>query len=227
MPVVLRRLGLAVPPHEEQGRLVTFLDTELERIDTLASEQLQLQELLLERRTAAMVDAVTGRRFRGDRQPGVPWSETVPASWRVTKLSRVAELGTGHTPARSRPELWADCTIPWITTGEVWQIRSDIREVLTETREMLSERGVAESSAVVHPTGTVVLSRTASAGYSAVMGLDMATSQDFVTWTCGPDLEPYFLLYCLRAMRPDLLGRLAMGSTHQTIYMPEIKSDRQ
>jgi type I restriction enzyme, S subunit len=54
----------------------------------------------------------------------------------------------------------------------------------------------------------------------------MATSQDFVTWTCGPLLRPRYLLLCLRAMRQDLLGRLAMGSTHQTIYVPDIESIR-
>ena len=58
------------------------------------------------------------------------------------------------------------------------------------------------------------------------MGSDMATSQDFVTWTCGPLLEPRFLLLCLRAMRRDLLERLAQGSTHKTIYMPDIESIR-
>ena len=52
----------------------------------------------------------------------------------------------------------------------------------------------------------------------------MATSQDFVTWTCGPSLEPRYLLLCLRAMRTDLLERLAQGSTHKTIYMPDIES---
>ena len=30
-------------------------------------------------------------------------------------------------------------------------------------------------------------------------------------------------MLCLRAMRQDLLGRLAMGSTHKTIYMPDIE----
>lgn len=54
----------------------------------------------------------------------------------------------------------------------------------------------------------------------------MATSQDFATWTCGPRLRPRFLLLCLRAMRAELLGRLAMGSTHKTIYMPEIEAIR-
>src|SRR5690606_27870738 len=53
---------------------------------------------------------------------------------------------------------------------------------------------------------------------------DMATSQDFVTWTCGPRLDPYFLLWTLRAMRSDLLGRLAMGSTHKTIYVPDLQA---
>jgi type I restriction enzyme S subunit len=96
-------------------------------------------------------------------------------------------------------------------------------EDLFETREKISELGLANSAAELHPRGTVFLCRTASAGYSGVMGLDMATSQDFVTWTCGPRLLPHFLLWCLRAMRTDLLGRLAMGSTHKTIYVPDLQ----
>jgi type I restriction enzyme, S subunit len=95
--------------------------------------------------------------------------------------------------------------------------------VLVDTRERISEVGLVNSSAEIHPKGTVVLCRTASAGYSAVMGADMATSQDFVTWTCGPKLDPFYLLWCLRAMRSDLLGRLAMGSTHKTIYVPDLQ----
>ena len=83
---------------------------------------------------------------------------------------------------------------------------------------------MANSSAELHPKGSVVLCRTASAGYSAVMGKDMATSQDFVAWRCGPQLDPFYLLWCLRAMRSDLLGRLAMGSTHKTIYVPDLQA---
>jgi type I restriction enzyme S subunit len=178
-----------------------------------------------ERRSAAVFDAVTGRSVPGSRINGVPWVDSIPADWRAAKLTTAARLGSGHTPARNRPDLWEDCTIPWITTGEVWQIRTDVQEELYDTREKISTAGVANSAAVVHPAGTVVLCRTAaSAGYSAIMATDMATSQDFATWACGPELNPRFLLYCLRAMRTDLLQRLAMGSTHRTIYMPEIKS---
>jgi type I restriction enzyme, S subunit len=31
---------------------------------------------------------------------------------------------------------------------------------------------------------------------------------------------------CLRAIRSELVGRLAMGSTHKTIYMPDIEAIR-
>jgi type I restriction enzyme S subunit len=140
------------------------------------------------------------------------------------KIKHVARLGTGHTPSRSHPQYWEDCTIPWITTGEIQQVRDDRAEVITETRERISEVGLANSAAELRPAGTVVLCRTASAGYSAIMGAEMATSQDFATWTCSDRLLPRYLLMCLRAMRGDLLGRLAFGSTHKTIYMPDIQA---
>jgi type I restriction enzyme S subunit len=154
------------------------------------------------------------------------WLSEVPAHWPELKVTLVARLGSGHTPSRQHDEWWIGCEIPWITTGEVWQLRDDRSEYLHETREMISELGLANSAAELCPAGTVVLSRTASAGFSAIMGRNMATSQDFMTWQCGPRLRPRYLLLCLRAMRADLLERLAMGSTHQTIYEPDIQSIR-
>ena len=217
---------LLLPPPSEQRRIAGFLDAETTRIDGLAAVQHQAKTLLLERRAARVYGLVTGIDA-ADRMPSqLAWSTSLPAAWRSVKLGHFARMGSGHTPSRSHPEWWEDCTIPWITTGEVSQVRDDRREVLTDTRECISEIGMENSSAELHPRGTVVLCRTASAGYSAVMGEDMATSQDFVTWTCGPDLDAYYLLWCLRAMRADLLGRLAMGSTHKTIYVPDLQALR-
>lgn len=55
------------------------------------------------------------------------------------------------------------------------------------------------------------------------MGAPMATSQDFVNWVCGPKLDPLYLKFVLQADR-DALLRFANGSTHQTIYFPEVKA---
>lgn len=219
----LGSLEIPFPAFDEQRRIADFLDAETSRIDSLMAVQRRAKTVLLERRAVNVFTAVTGSN-EGERKPSrLSWAASIPTTWQSVKLGHFARMGSGHTPSRSHPEWWQDCTIPWITTGEVSQVRDDRREVITETREKISEIGLANSAAELHPKGTVVLCRTASAGYSAVMGKDMATSQDFVTWKCGPLLAPFYLLWCLRAMRADLLGRLAMGSTHKTIYVPDLQ----
>jgi type I restriction enzyme, S subunit len=219
----IRDFRVPLPDLSTQSRIADYLLGEIARINKLILNRQQARVALLERRNAKVLHAVTGGDLVNRQQSTLAWAATIPAAWQSAKLSHFARVGSGHTPSRSRPEWWQVCTIPWITTGEVSQVRDDRREVLTETRERISEVGLANSAAEIHPKGTVVLCRTASAGYSAVMGEDMATSQDFVTWTCGPKLDPFYLLWCLRAMRSDLLGRLAMGSTHKTIYVPDLQ----
>lgn len=155
---------------------------------------------------------------------GLAWLPKIPEHWEVARVKYVARLGTGHTPSRQNAEYWidAECTIPWLTLADVWQLRDGRIKVISDTAVKISEAGLANSAAVLHPAGTVFLSRTASVGFSGVMGVDMATSQDFMTWTCGPRLRPMYLLYALRAMKQEF-ARLVMGSTHKTIYMPDIE----
>ncbi|MEV6924534.1 restriction endonuclease subunit S [Dactylosporangium sp. NPDC051485] len=148
-----------------------------------------------------------------------PWLRD--SRWPTVPIRYVARLGTGHTPSRQHPEYWENCTIPWVTLADVGQLRDGTVDTISSTVEKISLLGIANSSAVRHPPGTVILSRTASVGFSAILGADMATSQDFATWTCGARLDRRYLLHALRAMAPDL-RRLAMGSTHKTIYMPDI-----
>ena len=156
-----------------QRAIADYLDRETARIDALIAAKQRTVKLLDERWQVVMHDAAAGRLDRDvspKRATSIPWLSEVPAHWREGHLKLVAKLGTGHTPSRAHPEWWLDLTIPWITTGEVAQMRSDRIEYITETREHISEVGMANSSATLHPADTVVLCRTASAGYSAIMG---------------------------------------------------------
>lgn len=152
------------------------------------------------------------------------WATSIPAHWDVVPLKHVAKMGTGHTPDRNKPAYWRDCDIPWVTTPDVTR-RAESLEPLVDTEQKISQVGLANSAAVLHPTDTVMLSRTASIGYSVRIGRPMATTQAFVTWTPGPMLDPRYLLLVLRAMRQEW-ERLAYGSTHLTIYMPDLESIR-
>jgi len=52
----------------------------------------------------------------------------------------------------------------------------------------------------------------------------MATSQDFVNWICSDALEPEFLMRLFQAEEYALKNRFGKGSTHTTIYYPEVKA---
>ncbi|ACQ79752.1 restriction modification system DNA specificity domain protein [Beutenbergia cavernae DSM 12333] len=216
----LGRVSIPLPPLEEQRRIADFLDAETTQIDALIAEQERLIGLLKERRASGILQAVTRGLRDVDLKPStLTWVDAVPLHWTVANIRRFAAMKTGHTPSRSNPEYWVDTHIPWFTLADVWQVRDGRRTHLGETENTISDLGLANSAAELLPAGTVVLSRTASVGFSGVMPRPMATSQDFWNWVCGPELVPEYLMYLFRAMRGEF-NALMIGSTHKTIYQP-------
>ena len=136
----------------------------------------------------------------------------IPQDWEASLLDSVAKRGSGHTPDKKHPEYW-DGDIKWISLKD-----SDVLDQLyiEETAATITEAGIANSSAVVHPAGTVVLSRDAGVGKSAIMKSAMAVSQHFMAWQCGIKINNTFLYYWLQAKKPEF-ERIAMGNTIKTI----------
>jgi type I restriction enzyme, S subunit len=210
---------LPFPPLETQQRIARFLDEKTARIDALIEKKQALLERLSEKRQALITRAVT-KGLNPDvpmKPSGVAWADLIPAHWDSGNIRRFALMKTGHTPSRSVAEFWDDCTIPWFTLADVWQIRDGTRWHLGETSENISELGLENSAAELLPAGTVILSRTASVGFSGIMPVPMATSQDFWNWICSPKLLPEYLLLQFRAMA-DEFELSTNGSTHKTIY---------
>ena len=145
----------------------------------------------------------------------------IPQDWDSPTLDTIAKRGSGHTPDKQHPEYW-NGNIKWISLKD-----SDVLDQLyiEETAASVTPAGVANSSAVVHPAGTVVLSRDAGVGKSAIMKSDMAVSQHFMAWQCGSKLDNIFLYYWLQAKKLEF-ERIAMGNTIKTIGLPYFRSLR-
>lgn len=155
--------------------------------------------------------------FPFSADPMVPLEPT-RKGWRWHRLTTLARLATGHTPSRRCPEYW-DGDIPWIQLPD---IRALDGRVAMDTLEHTNALGIENSAAVRLPAGTVCLSRTASIGFVTIMGREMATSQDFVNWICGPDLDPAFLMHLFIACRKPIRD-LGSGAVHHTIYFPTVE----
>ena len=122
-----------------------------------------------------------------------PMPTHVPPGWQLIRLTSVARLESGHTPARNRPSYW-NGGIPWISLHDTDAL--DGPEIVA-TEFTVSEEGLANSSARLLPKGTVVFSRTATVGKCSIMGREMSTSQDFANYVCGDRLDNRYLMYLL------------------------------
>lgn len=170
--------------------------------------------------TEALRQAIYRDTFAGIVPVTVPPTfDTAPVGWRWIKLVDIAQLESGHTPSRSRPDWWGG-DVSWLSLTE---IRALDGRWVDETQIRTNAAGIANSSARILPRGTVCFSRTASVGFVAIMGKPMATSQDFANWVCGDELEPEFLMHALIRSRQELRA-IATGATHHTIYMPALAS---
>ena len=155
-------------------------------------------------------------------QPG----ETVPrlrfpdfqnaGAWEEEKLDDLARQGTGHTPKKAIAEYY-NGGIKWVSLADSKRLDNGL---ISETEIEISEEGINNSSAVLHPAGSVILSRDAGVGKSAIISCSMAVSQHFIVWTCEPTvLSNWFLYYQLQLLKP-LFERIATGSTIKTIGLP-------
>ncbi|MBK7976353.1 MAG: restriction endonuclease subunit S [Deltaproteobacteria bacterium] len=145
-----------------------------------------------------------------------------PRGWSWRLLDEVARPESGHTPSRRIPGYWDGGSVPWLSLGDIRFLEG---KRIFDTREHPTMDGIDHSSARLLPKNTVALCRTASVGKVVVLGREMATSQDFVAWVCGPQLDPDYLYWALVASQ-RLFDREKQGSTHKTIYMPTIERFR-
>jgi len=198
-----------------QRQIAARLKAQLAEVETARqAAQVQLRE------ADALRAGIYREAFRSIVPVAVPpHFEDAPDGWRWYKLTDIAQLESGHTPSRHRPDWWGG-DVSWISLTE---IRALDGQWVESTQLRTNHEGIANSSARILPRGTVCYSRTASVGFVCIMAAPMSTSQDFANWVCGDELEPEFLMHALIRSRKEL-REIATGATHKTIYMPQLGS---
>lgn len=147
-------------------------------------------------------------------------AHTLPVGWRRARLDEIAVRASGHTPDQSRPEYW-NGGIRWVSLADSAKLDQGY---ISDTDKEISTLGIKHSSAVLLQPDTVVLSRDAGVGKSAVLKSRMAVSQHFIAWDCKKQaiLDPWFLYNWLQKQK-SFFERMAVGSTIKTIGLPLFK----
>jgi type I restriction enzyme S subunit len=214
----IRQIRVPTPTVDEQAKVALILDT----LDTTIHQTEAIIEKLKQVKQGLLHDLLTrGIDANGELRP--PQSQAphlykdsplgwIPAEWQVELLDDVAVRGSGHTPSKSVPSYW-NGGVRWVSLADSHRLDQIFIEA---TDKEISDLGIANSSAVKHTAGTVVLSRDAGVGKSAVLGSEMAVSQHFIAWRCSERLNNLFLYFKLQHMKPTFEA-IALGSTVKTI----------
>ena len=206
-------LAVPLPTVAEQQKIADCLSS----LDELLAAQARKVDALKTHKKGLMQQLFPRE---GETQPRLRFPEFRDAGeWEVKELEGLAKRGSGHTPSKSNPEYYGD-GIKWVSLADSKRLDNGL---VSRTAVEISKLGIKNSSAVLHPAGSVLISRDAGVGKSAVMEISMAVSQHFIVWTCNQHrLSNWFLYYLLQKMKP-VFERIATGSTIKTIGLPFFK----
>jgi type I restriction enzyme, S subunit len=218
-----------LPPLPEQQKIAAILSSVDEVIEKTQAQINKLKDL----KTGMMQELLSPREGQaaninnpqGESKNSLHHIEfkdsplgRIPVGWDCQLLDKVAKRGSGHTPDKKKPEYWND-GVKWVSLTDSSKLD---QLYISNTAKNVSALGIENSSAVLHPAGTVVMTRDAGIGKSAITTDVMAVSQHLIAWMCGEKLDNYFLYYILQLWKPQFEA-IAMGSTIKTIGLPYFK----
>ena len=97
-----------------------------------------------------------------------------PLGWARVELSSIANVGTGLTPSRVRPEYFDPPIIPWVTSGETSE------SSISTTAQHISPLALKETGLRVYPPGTLLVAmygQGKTRGQVAELKIAAATNQ--------------------------------------------------
>lgn len=225
-------LGIDVPApqFEEQHAIVSFLDRETAKIDTLVAKKGSLIERLKEKRTALISRMVTrglppdAARAAGlDPFPklkpsGIEWLGDVPEHWRVLQLRHDSTV----LDCKHKTVSFVDDGVAIASIREVHDFSVDLSTAKQTTEEEYFEMIEGGRAPRV---GDIIYSRNATVGDAAIVDSQQrfCMGQD-VCLIRSPRHHARYLLYLLRsAPLREQAESLMIGSTFRRINVGQIK----
>jgi type I restriction enzyme S subunit len=136
-----------------------------------------------------------------------------PEGWVWMLLSDLGKIVGGGTPSTKQIDYWDNGSIAWITPADLSGYES---KYISQGNRNITEKGLAESSTVLMPAGSVLFSSRAPIGYCAISLNAVCTNQGFKS------IVPYigetneYLYYYLKATVEVIQSR-ASGTTFKEI----------
>jgi type I restriction enzyme S subunit len=143
----------------------------------------------------------------------------IPKEWEVTNIDEECLVGTGGTPSRSNPQYFGG-NVFWVKSTEVNY------NIITKTEETLTESGMQNSNAKMHPKGSLIVAlygQGITRGKCAILGIDAAINQACAAIQSKGRIYIPYLFYWFQNSYTHI-RRLSQGANQANLNMEIIRS---
>ena len=137
----------------------------------------------------------------------------IPEGWEVKTVEDSFVISGGGTPSRKEEVFWGGGTIQWYSPSDLTGAGTMFMD---DSRDHITELGLAQSSARMFPARSVLLTSRATIGAIAINTHPACTNQGFITCLPNGRVPLYFLFHWLVDNVPTF-QRMASGSTFREI----------
>jgi len=143
----------------------------------------------------------------------------IPEGWNVSTVKDFCfDMKSGGTPSRINTDYWNSNDIPWLKTGEIKN------NIIIETSEFISNKGLSGSSAKLLSKNTVLMSMYGvNAGDIGFLKMESSTNQACCGMICNEEVEAAFLYYQLLE-RQDYHRKQSIGGAQENLSKDYIEN---
>lgn len=132
-------------------------------------------------------------------------------TWKKARIKDFARVITGGTPSTKEKSYWVNGRVPWLNSGELNQ------DIVTTTKNYITETGLASSAARLMPPGTVLIALTgATTGVVGYLTFEASANQSVTGILPSESHFPKYLYYYLKSIRQQVLD-LSYGGAQNHI----------
>lgn len=135
-------------------------------------------------------------------EPSIDWEK--PESWMFVRLSDLGDVVGGGTPDTLKIDYWKNGDVEWMTPAEMGKTDGFF---LRDAQRRITKLGLANCSAELLPSGSVIMSSRAPIGYIGINRNPMATSQGCKSLRLyDPEsVDPKYVVLAIKAMMPEII----------------------
>lgn len=210
--------AIPLPSKTEQRRIVAEIEKQFSRLDEAVANVNRVTANLKRYKATVLEAAVKGRVGGAGPQQR---SDELPEGWHWASIGEIASLGTGATPARSKPGFYAGGAIPWITSSAV------NKPFINSADQFVTRLALEQTNLTLYPPGTLLVAMYGEGktrGMCSELRISATTNQALAALQADESVRPWLKLFL--EYNYENTRRIASGGVQPNLNLGLIRAIR-